>query len=40
MHLIRQLIDEDANLDSEWTPFHAQLGRKLYKGLPTESPGG
>jgi 3'-5' exoribonuclease len=32
MHAVGQLIREDANADSRWTPFHAHLGRKLYKG--------
>ena len=32
MHAIGQLIREDANTDSNWTPFQAHLGRKLYKG--------
>lgn len=32
MHAISQLIREDANTDSNWTPFQSHLGRKLYKG--------
>jgi 3'-5' exoribonuclease len=32
MHAIGQLIREDANTDSNWTPFQSHLGRKLYKG--------
>ena len=32
LHNFQQLMDEDANLDSPWTPYHANLGRKLYKG--------
>ncbi len=28
----RQLMQEDANVTSPWTPYHANLGRKLYKG--------
>lgn len=28
----RQLMEEDANVDSVWTPYHPSLGRKLYKG--------
>jgi 3'-5' exoribonuclease len=26
------LIREDVNVDSHWTPYHANLGRKLFKG--------
>jgi 3'-5' exoribonuclease len=29
---IGQMMREDANADSRWTPFQASLGRKLYKG--------
>ncbi len=32
MHSLGTLIREDANTDSNWTPFQAPLGRKLYKG--------
>ena len=27
-----QLMRDDANLTSQWTPYHANLGRKLFKG--------
>jgi 3'-5' exoribonuclease len=29
---LRQVIAEDANSNSKWTSFNAQLGRKVYKG--------
>ncbi len=32
MHSLGQLIREDANTDSNWTPYQAHLGRKLFKG--------
>lgn len=32
MHAVGQLIREDANTDSRWTPFLAHLNRKLFKG--------
>ncbi len=32
VHNFRQLMEEDANDQSPWTPYHANLGRKLYKG--------
>jgi 3'-5' exoribonuclease len=32
LHSIRQLIGEDPNTDSNWTPFHPHLGRKIFKG--------
>jgi 3'-5' exoribonuclease len=35
MHSIGQLIREDANVDSNWTPYQAMLGRKLFKVSPT-----
>jgi 3'-5' exoribonuclease len=28
-----QLINDCPNLDSQWTQYHANLGRKLYKGV-------
>ncbi|MGE0760669.1 MAG: 3'-5' exoribonuclease YhaM family protein [Pirellulaceae bacterium] len=31
MHSLSQLIRDDANTESRWTPFQAALGRKLYK---------
>ena len=40
MHWLDHLMREDVNTDSSWTPFHAQLGRKLFKGTSTESLGG
>ncbi len=32
MHSLGTLIREDANTDSNWTPYQAHLGRKLFKG--------
>jgi 3'-5' exoribonuclease len=31
MHNLSQLIREDANTDSNWTPFQAAMGRKFFK---------
>jgi 3'-5' exoribonuclease len=31
LHMVSQLIQADANTESNWTPFQASLGRKLYK---------
>jgi 3'-5' exoribonuclease len=33
MHSIGQLIREDANTDSPWTPYVANLQRKFFKGM-------
>jgi 3'-5' exoribonuclease len=35
MHSIGQLIRDDANTDSPWTPYYASLQRKFYKGGST-----
>jgi 3'-5' exoribonuclease len=32
LHNFHQLMRDDANMDSSWTQFHANLGRKLFKG--------
>lgn len=32
IYSIGQLIRDDPNADSNWTPFQAPLGRKIYKG--------
>jgi len=32
MNEFHQLISDDPNVDSPWTHYHANLGRKLYKG--------
>jgi 3'-5' exoribonuclease len=32
IHSLGQIIREDANADSNWTPYQANLGRKLFKG--------
>lgn len=32
LHHFEQLIREDANADSAWTPYQPNLARKLYKG--------
>lgn len=34
IHSFQQLMADDANVDSPWTPYHPNLGRKLYKGDP------
>ena len=31
IHSFDQLMRDDANVDSRWTQYHANLGRKLYK---------
>ncbi|MCA9169422.1 MAG: HD domain-containing protein [Planctomycetales bacterium] len=31
LHSFEQLMREDANVDSPWTVYHPQLGRKLFK---------
>ncbi len=31
LHSFEQLMREDANVDSAWTVYHPQLGRKLFK---------
>lgn len=31
---VRQILAEDANHGSAWTVYNAQLGRKIFKGLP------
>lgn len=31
IHSFSQLMRDDANVDSSWTVYHPQLGRKLYK---------
>lgn len=35
LHNFAQQMREDANVESRWTCFHPQLGRKLYKGAST-----
>lgn len=32
MHALSQIIREDVNTESRWTPYQAPLGRKLFKG--------
>lgn len=32
IHAAYQLIQSDVNVDSNWTPYQANLGRKLFKG--------
>ena len=32
IHSFLQIVEEDANVDSPWTPYQPSLGRKLYKG--------
>ncbi len=31
LHCVKQLMKEDVNTDSHWTPYQPSLGRKLYK---------
>ncbi len=33
----QQIINEDANVGSSWTPYQTGLGRKIYKGPPRSS---
>ena len=37
LQLFDTLIQGDVNTDSNWTPFHPNLGRKLFKGSSTSS---
>jgi 3'-5' exoribonuclease len=32
IHLFTREIRDDPSRESNWTPFHPNLGRKLYKG--------
>ncbi len=32
IHSFLQVVEEDANVDSPWTAYQANIGRKLYKG--------
>ena len=32
IHHFEQLLRDDANVDSHWTQYHPNIGRKLYKG--------
>jgi len=32
LHNFQQLMRDDANMDSPWTQYHQNLGRKLFKG--------
>ena len=34
IHSFQQLIRDDPNVDSPWTNYHQNLGRKLFKGAP------
>jgi 3'-5' exoribonuclease len=38
LHSFEQLMRDDANVDSAWTVYHAQLGRKLFKSDKAMSP--
>ena len=35
MHTVKQLMLEDANTGSPWTPYNASMGRKFFKGTST-----
>jgi 3'-5' exoribonuclease len=37
LQLFDTLIQGDANTDSNWTPYHPNLGRKLFKTAPAET---
>ena len=37
LNAFEQLLRDDANVDSPWTAFHPNFGRKLYKGKPKSS---
>jgi 3'-5' exoribonuclease len=37
IHSFHQLMRDDPNFDSPWTLYHANLGRKLYKGAAGKS---
>jgi 3'-5' exoribonuclease len=39
IHAFDTLIRDDPNIDSGWTIFHHNLGRKLFKGEPERPPG-
>ena len=36
MHSFHLLMRDDPNVDSPWTNYHANLGRKFFKGSPIE----
>jgi 3'-5' exoribonuclease len=36
LHTFQQLMRDDPNVESSWTTFHSNLGRKLYKGQEPE----
>jgi 3'-5' exoribonuclease len=36
LHSCAQLMREDTNVENNWTPFQATLGRKLYKSIANE----
>lgn len=36
LHNFQQLMRDDANVDSSWTQYHQNLGRKLFKGRASE----
>lgn len=36
LHSCAQLMREDTNMENNWTPFQATLGRKLFKSLANE----
>jgi 3'-5' exoribonuclease len=38
LHSFDQLIRDDPNVDSAWTPFQQNLSRKLYKGARSGAP--
>jgi 3'-5' exoribonuclease len=36
LHAFHLLIRDDPNVDSPWTTYHANLGRKFYKGSKSD----
>jgi 3'-5' exoribonuclease len=39
IHLFTREIRDDPTRESSWTPFHQNLGRRLFKGAPVTNNG-
>jgi 3'-5' exoribonuclease len=39
IHAFTREIREDPSRESSWTPFHPNLGRRLFKGTPNSDNG-
>jgi 3'-5' exoribonuclease len=39
VHAYSREIRDDPSRESSWTPFHPNLGRRLFKGSPSLEPG-